>query len=100
MTIRGAAMKAPGEKLLRVRLDINGGTVSAARISGDFFIHPEEAVAMLEDALKGPCGTRAAVLARLEKAVISGNIELVGLSIVSIADCTLRAASMRDAGDG
>ncbi|TAL35186.1 MAG: lipoate--protein ligase family protein, partial [Spirochaetes bacterium] len=44
-------VKAPGEKLVRVRFILDAGRVTAIKISGDFFIHPEDAVESLENSL-------------------------------------------------
>ena len=47
--------KAPGGKMLRVRLKEKDGRIESAKISGDFFLIPEESLSklekMLEDAL-------------------------------------------------
>lgn len=96
MTTRSAVVKAPGEKLLRVSLDLGGGVVRAARISGDFFIHPEEGVLLLEKALCGAPEWDELVL-RLQSVIDAGGLELVGVSIESIARGALEAVSEYDA---
>ena len=96
-----AALKAPGEKLIRIRLSLKTGEVLDAAISGDFFIHPEESVGMLEEALRGPLGGPGVVAERLRRAAEAGGIELVGVSVESIARCALEAAaSCADREDG
>ena len=64
-----------------------------AEISGDFFIHPEESVSTLEDALRGPLTGAGELAERLRRAAESGGIELVGISVESIARCALEAAA-------
>jgi len=44
--------KAPGGKLVRVRLIEENGIIKSARISGDFFLVPEESLAKLEKMLE------------------------------------------------
>lgn len=44
--------KVPGGKLLRVTVDRDGETIRTAKISGDFFIYPQDAFDRLEERLK------------------------------------------------
>jgi len=45
--------KVKGGKLLKVLVIEEGGTIKEAKISGDFFVHPEEAIDEIEGCLKG-----------------------------------------------
>ncbi len=47
-TLLSADYKVPGGKLLRVRLRETGGRIESAKISGDFFLIPEDSLAKLE----------------------------------------------------
>ncbi len=47
-TLLSADYKVPGGKLLRVRLLETGGRIESAKISGDFFLIPEDSLAKLE----------------------------------------------------
>src|SRR5207247_5110950 len=51
-TLLSADYKAPGGKLLRVRLRETGGRIESAKISGDFFLIPEDSLAKLEKMLE------------------------------------------------
>jgi lipoate-protein ligase A len=44
--------KAPGGKLLRVRLEKEGDMIRHVRITGDFFLLPEESLGKLEKILE------------------------------------------------
>ncbi|MCU0846003.1 MAG: hypothetical protein MUC76_13885 [Spirochaetes bacterium] len=92
-----SVVKAPGEKLLRVSIEMAGDVIRDVRFTGDFFIYPEEGVSRIEGALCGIIPELNTVLCRLREAVDAGNIQLVGLSIESIARATVAAASGRDA---
>ena len=48
-----AELKVPKGKLLRVRFSIDDSRIRDIRFTGDFFLHPEEALKDLESALKG-----------------------------------------------
>jgi hypothetical protein len=47
-TMLSADYKAPGGKLLRVRLKAADGRIESAKISGDFFLIPEDSLPKLE----------------------------------------------------
>ena len=47
-----SVIKVPGGKMVRARVVFND-KVSQVRVSGDFFLHPEEAIHNLEEILKG-----------------------------------------------
>ena len=51
-TSLSADYKAPGGKLLRVRLRETGGRIESAKISGDFFLIPEDSLPKLEKMLE------------------------------------------------
>ena len=48
-----AEYKIPGGKLIYAETVTSDGCLSNVKISGDFFMHPEESINLLEDALKG-----------------------------------------------
>ena len=47
-TLLSADYKAPGGKLVRVRLTEADGRIESAKISGDFFLIPEDSLRKLE----------------------------------------------------
>ena len=47
-----ATKKVPGGKLLRVAVE-GGSRIEKISITGDFFLHPEESLAMIEKSLTG-----------------------------------------------
>jgi len=48
-----AEYKVPGGKLIRARVEVEGGRISGIRITGDFFLHPETDLEALERRLLG-----------------------------------------------
>src|SRR6266540_4440731 len=44
--------KAPGGKMLRIRIREKDGRIESAKISGDFFLIPEESLSKLEKMLE------------------------------------------------
>lgn len=77
-----AQRRVPGGKKLRVHLVIEGGDVTAAEVTGDFFIYPEDCLKALEDALVGlPAGTtEGSVQELVEEFFESHSITALGFS--------------------
>jgi len=50
--LRSADYKAPGGKLVRVRLREEQGVIRSIKITGDFFLIPEESLGKLEKMLE------------------------------------------------
>jgi lipoate-protein ligase A len=50
--LRSADYKAPGGKLVRVRLKEEQGLIRSVKITGDFFLVPEESLGKLEKMLE------------------------------------------------
>lgn len=50
--LRSADYKAPGGKLIRVRLTEEQGQIQSIKITGDFFLIPEESLGKLEKMLE------------------------------------------------
>ena len=51
-TLLSSDYKAPGGKLVRVRLTESDGRIQSAKISGDFFLIPEDSLSKLERMLE------------------------------------------------
>jgi len=50
--LRSADYKAPGGKLVRIRLSEEHGLIRSIKITGDFFLIPEESLGKLEKMLE------------------------------------------------
>ena len=50
--LKSADCKAPGGKLVRIRLKEDQGQIRSVRITGDFFLIPEESLGKLEKMLE------------------------------------------------
>ena len=48
-----AEFKVPGGKLIQAEVQVTEDKLSLVKLSGDFFMHPEEAITDLEAALTG-----------------------------------------------
>jgi lipoate-protein ligase A len=72
-------VKVEGGKMLRARGEVSDGRIASVTITGDFFLHPEEAIESLETALAGARHDREVLLA-----VVAN--ELAGATLVGAAD--------------
>ena len=74
--------KVPNGKLLRVFLDVKEGRISTIKITGDFFVHPEEAIEELEKQL---CGVGIADVEQVVHTFFEQrDVEMVGLTEESL----------------
>ena len=78
--------KVEGGKLVRIEIDFNH-KINSVRITGDFFLHPEESINEIEDALKGLDINESEknIKKILENIIQKENIELVGINAEVIA---------------
>lgn len=74
--------KVAGGKLVRLELEHDGTKIKHAKITGDFFLHPEEILPAMEKALIGmPCSSSEAdFAAKISAITSSANAEMVGFS--------------------
>ncbi|CAL9285583.1 lipoate--protein ligase family protein [Streptomyces sp. SudanB66_2053] len=84
--------KVPGGKLVVVDVDVAGGVLRDARVAGDFFLEPDEALDAVNRALEGaPADTDAAGLAaRIEAALPEGTV-MYGLTAEGVGIAVRRA---------
>jgi lipoate-protein ligase A len=87
--------KVPGGKLLRVQLALDGQNVATVKITGDFFIHPEEALPLIEKALQGSSLDWLDMEERIQKTVMDGRIQLIGFTPSDLANAILQATGKK-----
>jgi lipoate---protein ligase len=92
--ILSADFKAVGGKLLRVRMTVTEDSppvIQTLRITGDFFMHPEEALEDLERLLTGAPLDEAALRARVQT-FFAGDVQVVGADVDDFVTVLLKAA--------
>ncbi len=87
-----ADYKVAGGKLLRVRLHVVEGVIQAITLTGDFFMHPEEAIEDLEARLTGVPLTAEALRAQVD-AFFAADVQVIGADAVDIVHVILLAAT-------
>ncbi len=93
-----AEEKVKGGKLICIEIVPKAGKAEKVRITGDFFLHPEDAINSLERSLEGVDlerarlpGGESEIAARLKKAL--GSSQLIGASPEDLARIFRRAIS-------
>lgn len=96
--------KVPEGKLVVVDLDVRDGRLADVRVSGDFFLEPDEALEVLGGALAGvprdaPVGTLVQVLddaltLAQEQGRVSGPVAMVGFHTRAVAVAVRRALGL------
>jgi len=84
-----AVLKVEGGKMLRVMARLEGGRITGPLVTGDFFLHPEEAILRLEAALDGLPPEPAVLLSAATDAL--EDAELIGASPSDVVRALLMA---------
>ena len=79
-------MKVEGGKLVKVSLELEQGKIKYIKITGDFFMHPEEAIERIENYLIGVAFDRAEIKDNISKTITKNNIQLFGVDADSFAE--------------
>ena len=83
--------KTPGGKLVVADFKVEDGTLRRVRISGDFFLYPEEALASIDGALEGaPISDDEATLAARIAAALTPDVTMLGFSPEAVAKAVRR----------
>lgn len=96
MSVHHGEYKVPGGKLVVVDLDVSPyegvGVIRGARVSGDFFLEPDDALERINAALLGtPVDASAAQLAARVGAVLGDGVVMLGFSAEAVAVAVRRA---------
>jgi lipoate-protein ligase A len=84
--------KVPGGKLVVVDLDVRDGRLTEVRLSGDFFLEPDDALPLIDAALTGlPVASDAKTIAAAVSAALPEGAVLLGFSTEAVATAVRRA---------
>jgi lipoate-protein ligase A len=83
--------KVPGGKLVAADVEIDHGTLAAVRISGDFFLEPDEALERIDQALTGLPEDTAVDRLSAAVATAAGDARMIGFTPDAVAIAVRRA---------
>lgn len=87
-----ASLKVTGGKLVNARVNIIDGSITSIRITGDFFLHPEEAIFEIESSLMNRKPDEDNISIIIEKVLFSCNAHLIGASPRDLAKVVVEAS--------
>ena len=88
--------KPDNSKLIRISYSIVDFKISNIKISGDFFIHPEEAIEIIEKSIIGLAIDFVIITTTLDRVLKENNIQMQGISTSTIADLIIQAKVAKD----
>jgi len=86
-----AQYKVEGGKLVKVQLETEGTRIKKVKITGDFFLHPEELIEGLEKAVEGTTLYEQVLADRIEAFLKKNKAVLLGASPEDFARCIVIA---------
>ncbi len=90
-----AVYKVEGGKLIRVSLEAEQGKITSIRIFGDFFLHPEEAIELIEKGLQGAELKEESLIEKITSIVERNSIQLFGFNAGDLAKAIMVAVSKK-----
>ena len=90
--MRHGEYKEPGGKLIQVDFELRGNRLSQVKVSGDFFLYPDEALETIVAAVEGTAADLPATSrADLVRAALAAGVEWLGASPDGLAIAIERA---------
>lgn len=87
-------LKVPGGKLLKIFLDYDD-KINKIKITGDFFLHPEESLEKLEEELIGLELDKDLLLKKIDGFLKKNNIKLFGINSENIVEGILNCLNQK-----
>ncbi|MFA5771876.1 MAG: lipoate protein ligase C-terminal domain-containing protein [Thermoplasmata archaeon] len=91
---RRAEHKVKDGKLLRCTLELDGNTIVNVRITGDFFMHPEESIVEMENIIRGTELDKRILMEKITKFHNNG-IRIIGAKIDDFVTLLMKCGNER-----
>jgi len=91
-----AEYKVKGGKLIRVQLTSENGIIRGIKITGDFFLHPEEVIEDIEEALRGQLLDEQKISSIIEDVLERKQAVMLGVSPQDFARCIIMAGEKNE----
>lgn len=84
--------KMPGGKLVVADIDVVAGKLAMVQVSGDFFLEPDSALTLINQALEGQrSDADVASLAAILEAALPDTVQMYGIDAEAVAIAVRRA---------
>ena len=90
-----ATYKVENGKMIKVSLEDSGGKIQEIKITGDFFLHPEEFIEVLEHSLVGLTLEKSNLLMKIKNMTKKHKVVLIGATIDDLVQCIINAKSSK-----
>lgn len=90
--MKKAIYKVPNGKLLKIFLEEENGIIASIKITGDFFLYPEENIEKLEHAVQGAPLQKEALSAHIHDFLNNHPTTLFGIDQESLVTTILNAS--------
>jgi len=85
-----SSKKVKGGKLLKIEALFKEGSIVDIKITGDFFLHPEETISKIEQSLKGE-KVGAQIAANITKVLSENSASLIGITEKDVEEAIVEA---------
>ncbi|MCS7120680.1 MAG: lipoate protein ligase C-terminal domain-containing protein [Nitrososphaerota archaeon] len=86
-----AEYKVSGGKLIRVKVRKKDGLIEEIKITGDFFMHPEDAIEILEEKIRYQPLVESSIAKAIAEFLETSKVTLLGASPEDLAKCIVMA---------
>ncbi len=88
-----AQLKVQGGKLVKVQLETEDDKIKKVKITGDFFLHPEELIDDIETSVTGVLLNETVIADRIREFILKNKAVLLGASPEDFAKCIVMAGA-------
>lgn len=85
-----ASLKISGGKMVNARVELRNGSIISVQFTGDFFLHPEELIEVIESSLFGK--RLCEVAQTIDHVLQEHNAQLIGASAHDFARVIMEAS--------
>ncbi len=85
-----SVLKVPGGKLLRLEVEHEAGVIKRVKLTGDFFLYPEDAIGEIEKSLAG--SEVSEVAERVDNAASRLGVQFIGFTPADVQEAIRLAA--------
>lgn len=89
--IKKSVYKIPEGKLVKIELETADDKIKKIKITGDFFLYPEEIISKLEKSLENCQITKEVLIKHFDNFWRDNQIECFGINSLGLADAILLA---------
>ena len=87
-----ASLKVSGGKMINARVELRNGSIISIQFTGDFFLHPEELIEVIESSLIGKRLGYDELAQTIDNVLQEHNAQLIGATAQDFARVIMEAS--------